>query len=283
MGMIIRTAFNNQNWNGKCNNADKNSGKRDENLFKCWNEVLKTGYKIDENGNCLADCYESTLCTEYYWMNGERNGKLLNFDTDKAKGYVFFVYPKNDNSLVLWGKSKISKVDGGTIYFEKFKPMPEEKWIQGLTAKHILGKSWGHLTFRYIDSQIEKYLNDLINEIFEDSIETVISDNEGKLLLKKHLYRERSQKLVLMFKQSLSSFNCCICGFNFEEKYGQIGAEFIEVHHIKPVASLNENETVTAKDLIAVCSNCHRMLHKINPPIDWEELKELIYSQEPNI
>ncbi len=273
MGMIIRTAFNNQNWDGRCNNADKNTDKRDERLFKCWNKVLKTGYEIDENGNCLANCYESTLCTEYYWMNGERNGKLLDFKTDRAKGNVFFVNPIKDNSLVLWGKSKISKVNGGKIEFEKFKPMPEEKWIHGLTAKYIFGVHWGQLTFRYIDSQIEKYLNDLINKNFEDSIETVISDNEGKLLLKKHLYRERSQKLVTMFKQSLSSFNCCICQFNFEEKYGLMGKEFIEAHHTKPVAILKENETVHVKDLIAVCSNCHRMLHKKNPPVDWQELK----------
>lgn len=267
MGMIIRVAFNNQNWAGNCKNADQH----DRGLFKCWKNTLKTGYKIDENGNCMANCWESTLCTEYSWLN--KNGY---FDTNRAKGNVFFVFPAYDNSLVLWGKSRVSKVIGDKIYFNKFKPMPAEKWIRDLPANFILGKNWGHGTFRYIDSQIENKLKNLINENFEDSIETMIADKEGRVLLKKHLFKERSTKLVSLFKKSLSSFNCCICEFNFENNYGPIGREFIEVHHTKPVASLKENEIVSIDDLIAVCSNCHRMLHRNNPPSDWLELKTSI-------
>jgi len=270
MGMIIRTAFNNQNWAGKCINADQ----RDRRLFKCWQEVVNTGYKIDENGRCLADCWESTLCTKLFWVNG-----LGDFDTNRAKGEVFFIFSDIDHSLVLWGKSEIKKVIGDKVYFEKFKPMHPKSWIGGLTARNIIGQNWGHGTFRYIDEQIESNLNKLINignELFNDSIETVISDKEGKLLLRKHLVKERSSVLVSVFKQNLTSFKCCICGFDFKETYGLIGRGFIEAHHTKPVSTLKEDESVSIKDLIAVCSNCHRMLHRNIPPIDWLKLKELL-------
>ncbi|MEG0374038.1 MAG: HNH endonuclease [Raoultibacter sp.] len=71
---------------------------------------------------------------------------------------------------------------------------------------------------------------------------------------------------------------CCkICGMNFEEKYGSIGANFIHVHHIVPVSQIGENYIMDPiKDLIPVCPNCHAMLHKKNPPLFPSELYELI-------
>jgi len=56
---------------------------------------------------------------------------------------------------------------------------------------------------------------------------------------------------------------CCICGFNFEKAYGKRGEGFIEVHHIKPLYENQKEVKVNpAKDLICVCSNCHRMFHR---------------------
>lgn len=55
---------------------------------------------------------------------------------------------------------------------------------------------------------------------------------------------------------------CEVCGFNFEEVYGEIGRAFIEVHHSKPLSSYEEETVIDPiKDLNCVCSNCHRMLH----------------------
>lgn len=54
-----------------------------------------------------------------------------------------------------------------------------------------------------------------------------------------------------------------IRGFDFEETYGAIGKNYIEVHHIKPLFSLEEEQVVNpATDLICICANCHRMLHR---------------------
>ena len=56
---------------------------------------------------------------------------------------------------------------------------------------------------------------------------------------------------------------CMICGFDFEQKYGELGKGYIEVHHIKPLATLEQEVVVNPEtDLICVCANCHRMLHR---------------------
>ena len=53
-----------------------------------------------------------------------------------------------------------------------------------------------------------------------------------------------------------------ICGFDFEEKYGELGKGYIEVHHIKPLSEIDEEVVVNPEtDLICVCSNCHRKIH----------------------
>ncbi len=50
---------------------------------------------------------------------------------------------------------------------------------------------------------------------------------------------------------------------NFLARYGEIGKGFIQVHHLRPAASLDTDGEiiVPAKDLAAVCPNCHAMLH----------------------
>lgn len=71
--------------------------------------------------------------------------------------------------------------------------------------------------------------------------------------------------------------NCSVCGFSFEERYGEIGAGYIHVHHLKPLAQAGgEYELDPVEDLRPVCPNCHAMLHKKKPPYGIEELKEIL-------
>lgn len=65
---------------------------------------------------------------------------------------------------------------------------------------------------------------------------------------------------------------CQICGMNFEDVYGSIGKDFIEIHHIVPISKRGGNYDVNpSKDLIPLCSNCHAMIHKGNVSV--EELR----------
>jgi len=76
-------------------------------------------------------------------------------------------------------------------------------------------------------------------------------------------------------------FQCKVCGMSFEETYGEIGKDFIHVHHIKPLAGIaKEYELKPIKDLVPVCPNCHAMLHTNNPPLSIEELKNMLNKSE---
>jgi 5-methylcytosine-specific restriction protein A len=71
--------------------------------------------------------------------------------------------------------------------------------------------------------------------------------------------------------------SCVVCGFNFEQAYGDIGIGFIHVHHLIPLADIGEQYTLDPiQDLRPVCANCHAMLHQRTPPFAIEELRSLL-------
>ena len=55
---------------------------------------------------------------------------------------------------------------------------------------------------------------------------------------------------------------CQVCGFNFERRYGEFGAGYVEVHHMVPLADYGVRTTDPATDLSVLCANCHRMIHR---------------------
>ncbi|MFC1882350.1 HNH endonuclease [Thermodesulfobacteriota bacterium] len=90
---------------------------------------------------------------------------------------------------------------------------------------------------------------------------------EGNLKIRQHYSRERSQKIIDLkkdtFLETHDSLVCELCDFNFSEAYPEtLGENYIEVHHIKPVSEMQSNERTTLDDLMLVCSNCHRMIHR---------------------
>jgi len=71
---------------------------------------------------------------------------------------------------------------------------------------------------------------------------------------------------------------CKGCKFDFEKTYGERGKGFIEIHHLKPLSDLNEEiEVNPEEDLVPLCSNCHRMIHRKKKEIlTIEELQRIV-------
>ena len=81
----------------------------------------------------------------------------------------------------------------------------------------------------------------------------------------------------LMFKANHHGrLFCEVCGFDFREKYGERGDDFIEAHHIKPIAVRNKNEATKVEDIVLLCSNCHSIVHRIQPWLTIPQLKQII-------
>lgn len=69
-------------------------------------------------------------------------------------------------------------------------------------------------------------------------------------------------------------YSCSVCEFDFEKRFGELGKNFIHVHHLTQVATVGKTYQVDPiLDLRPVCPNCHAMLHRQNPPLTIEELK----------
>lgn len=102
---------------------------------------------------------------------------------------------------------------------------------------------------------------------------------EGKEKFGLHKSKERNKELVKKAKEFYlqidNKLSCQVCGFSFDDHYGEIGKGFIEAHHIFPISQLKEETETKIEDLAFVCSNCHRMLHRKRPWLDLEELKAL--------
>ena len=75
---------------------------------------------------------------------------------------------------------------------------------------------------------------------------------------------------------------CQACDLNFAERYGDIGEGFIEAHHLRPIASLEEGVAVrydVAEDFGVLCSNCHRMIHRYFDPSDLATFRTIIKNE----
>lgn len=71
--------------------------------------------------------------------------------------------------------------------------------------------------------------------------------------------------------------SCEVCEFNFRETYGELGGDYIHVHHTVRVADRQGLYKVNpTEDLVPLCPNCHAMTHKRIPPYSTEELKAII-------
>lgn len=71
--------------------------------------------------------------------------------------------------------------------------------------------------------------------------------------------------------------NCSVCAFNFSQVFGDLGKGFIHVHHVVAIGSIGEEyEVDPVTDLIPVCPNCHAMIHRVEPPLSIDQLKECL-------
>jgi len=52
------------------------------------------------------------------------------------------------------------------------------------------------------------------------------------------------------------------CGFDFEKFYGELGENYCQVHHLKPLSDRTTPVLTKLDDLAVVCANCHAMIHR---------------------
>ena len=103
---------------------------------------------------------------------------------------------------------------------------------------------------------------------------------EGASKVVKHVIYERNpanRKAAIQ----IHGTHCAICGFDYNSVYGSdLADSYIEIHHIKPISE-GQQKVNPESDLIPVCANCHRMLHRRKTGnISIAELKGRLYHND---
>ncbi len=105
--------------------------------------------------------------------------------------------------------------------------------------------------------------------------EEIVTEGTPKTMVTKSY--ERSRKLrstAIDYFTKNGMITCDCCGFEFKSFYGETyGTPCIEIHHMKPIfqyASKSVVQTIeeALRNLLPVCPNCHRVIHKNNITAD---------------
>lgn len=127
-----------------------------------------------------------------------------------------------------------------------------------------------------LSNLIENYNSEkIITSDSELSEKEFVEGKATRIFVNKYERNKTARNLAIDFHGS----KCVICGFDFYEKYGEIGKSYIQIHHIVPIHSIGKEYKIDyKKDLIPICANCHVMIHqKIDGrELTIEELKSIV-------
>jgi 5-methylcytosine-specific restriction protein A len=239
-------------------------------MGKITNEIVEKAYKV------AKDFYEGRISLK------KAQDILIN-DAMNANSAMDYIY---NYSNLIQGKlfTRTTNVYGTDYYLKKIYEESGQAGLQNALislSQHLdyyEEKSGAPVKKRRVI--YDKYFEFLDKKsepiIFPDEVHENVKYAEGKT--KKVLVNsyERNQVARQKCIEHYGAF-CQVCNFDFEKIYGNIGKDFIHVHHIVDISTLgNEYSVDSIKDLIPVCPNCHSMLHKKKPAYLIDELKEMM-------
>jgi len=155
---------------------------------------------------------------------------------------------------------KISSTSSLGAYYEQGSICAKYYKRGGIPAEEVLGNDLKELLKLYLLLATKDLVSTSASSEEDDEADL---NTEDLTNLREHKRIERNRKLAEKAKK-VHGYNCQACGFDFERKYGEIGREFIEAHHLTPLHSL-KGQKITLdpqKDFSVLCANCHRMIHK---------------------
>ena len=219
-------------------------------------------FKVDMQGVYLSLNQGITAIQEEFKNNRPKKAmKELASDFRNRIGYEPPRFPKSEIDLASTSTSSLAaQYEAANIYARYYDSsnLPErDELISDLRDMLILYES--------------------ISPEDEEDHPSTYKEIEDRRKVRWHKSVERKPTISKKVKK-IHGYTCRACGFNFENFYGEIGEEFIEAHHLIPIAQLKGQvaEVDLRNNFAVLCSNCHRMIHKFERPEDIEAVKEII-------
>jgi predicted HNH restriction endonuclease len=157
---------------------------------------------------------------------------------------------------------RMAKASFGRPVYERY---PENKeYYYGVYEFDQKGLQKNRLN-RFIERTADFFqtINETVSQGSTQSNHDVYKTVENRQSVVRHVWRERKSHAATLRKQG-DNYVCQICRFDFAKVYGHLGDDFAEAHHIIPLNSNQAVRSTTIQDLLTVCSNCHRMLHRMS-------------------
>jgi 5-methylcytosine-specific restriction protein A len=188
-----------------------------------------------------------------HWSGEDKNVPrvLIEFDV--------LLNPEKDPILT------IDNLNKGNLAKQKWTPQSS-----GISIRHETADELEEKWFEFLRTQEIRY------NPFSETADAKQTYVEGAAT---QITQTRYERNIFARNECLKhyDYSCSVCDFDFEKFYGSLGYKFIHVHHLTLVATRKQEYKVDPiQDLRPVCPNCHSMLHKQNPPLTIDELKELI-------
>ncbi len=111
--------------------------------------------------------------------------------------------------------------------------------------------------------------------VVPSQVKSNLDFEEGERYSAEAQFFVRSPELVKTAKLT-HGYLCQACGFDFEDFYGSLGAQYIECHHIDPLSERRSSANTSVENVAVLCSNCHRMVHRERPALSVKELQDRI-------
>jgi 5-methylcytosine-specific restriction protein A len=204
-------------------------------------------------------------------MTDQDSRRKVSLKNDNIFYFGEFQYISDGRTRLLWNKDFAELI--ATKYPEHFNACVdgiEENLDFPILKFNRSGVDTYNIFF--IDPvNIDKINQDVESDLIEEYgyAEGTIREYFGKRFERDARNRKRAIEI--------HGYNCGVCNFNFESVYGQHGTGFIEVHHVKPISDFEGQEQIInpETDLVPLCSNCHRMIHRYrNEILSIEDLKQ---------
>lgn len=224
--------------------------------------ILPALYLIGENPGIKTSELIGML-TEYFRPEGE-DAKILDGrnDTKFSQKVRNLKSHRDSNGMAEW-----------TVYQKGSYWLTEDgrKYLADTGVSEAL-RSLGHNGFSY--EEVQQVVNRAGQSgarrrfIVYDETETV---TEGKSEKKESMVKSRSRRLreaaLSHYREADGGIRCAVCGFDFRQAYGELGKDYIELHHEHPICQYSdEGVEKILKEALAnirpLCANCHRMIHR---------------------
>lgn len=162
--------------------------------------------------------------------------------------------------------------------FDRFiEDNPREGWLDPPQVEPIL-EAWSAQDEEAVKTAV---LDILYGQTGAPGPEAAQLRTEGgkKVYVSRRIERKPANREAAI---KLHGTTCMACGFNFDTFYGKENSRsYIEVHHCTPLSVTGEVMVDPKHDLVVLCANCHRMVHRtFGVCLSLDELRQKISNQK---